>query len=50
MMSLCPAAISPRPRMMMGVMEMMVMIIMVVKISRHMVETDRQDRSLFFFS
>ena len=36
--------------MMMGVMEIMVMIMMVVKMRRHMVETDRQERSLFFLS
>lgn len=47
--SLWPAVISPRPKMMMGVMLMMVMIMMDVKMSKHMVEMDRQLRRALLF-
>jgi hypothetical protein len=40
--SRCPAVISPSPKMMMGVMEMSVMMMMEANTSRHMVETDKQ--------
>lgn len=40
--SLCPALISPRPSIMMGVILIMVMIMMEVNTNRHIVQTDKQ--------
>lgn len=45
MTSRWPALISPRPRIMMGVMDMIVIIMTEVNTSKHIVETERQLKS-----